>query len=184
MLNEVWEFLKHPVNQRLVLEKREQYSFFFRLLVFTVFFSVAFGLLIGGVSEAFKLDFGKHAVDELLETYTPSLIFVLAVVVAPIIEELFFRAPLTVFKHPIRFKYAFYTSVILFGGLHISNFEALDGQFWAIPLLVSPQLSAGVFLGYTRTKLGLFWSILLHAAHNLILVGPVLIFLILDIPVE
>lgn len=184
MLNEVWEFLKHPVNQKLELEKQEQYTFFFRLLILTVLFSVTFGLLTAGVSEVFNLDFGKHAVDELLEAYTPSLIFLLAVVVAPIIEELLFRAPLTVFKNPIRFKYAFYISVLLFGGLHISNFEALQAQFWAIPLLVSPQLSAGVFLGYTRTKLGLFWSILLHAAHNFLLVAPALIYLSLAIPVK
>jgi membrane protease YdiL (CAAX protease family) len=184
MLKEVWEFLKLPVNQKLKLETRERYTQFFHLLVLTVFFSVAFGLFINGVSEVFSLNFGNHAVDELLKAYPPSLLFLLAVVIAPIIEELLFRAPLVAFKNPVHFKYALYISVILFGSLHISNFEALDGQFWAIPLLVSPQLSAGVFLGYTRIKLGLFWGILLHTAHNFLLVGPVLLYLFLDIPIK
>jgi membrane protease YdiL (CAAX protease family) len=184
MLNEVWEFLKHPINQKRELENQERNALFFGLLILTVFFSIALGLLIGGISLVFNLEFGNHAADELLKTYSPVMLFFLAVVLAPVLEELLFRAPLTIFKNPTHFKYAYYISIILFGTLHISNFEALDGQYWAIPLLVSPQLSAGVFLGYTRTKLGLLWSILLHAAHNLILVGPVLIYLLLDIPLE
>jgi membrane protease YdiL (CAAX protease family) len=184
MLNEVWEFLKHPVNQRLKLENQERTILFFRLLVLTAFFSIALGLLIGGISIVFHLEFGNHAVDELFKAFSPHKIFFLAVVAAPVIEELLFRAPLTVFKNPIHFKYAYYISVILFGALHLSNFDGLDGQYWAIPLLVSPQLSAGAFLGFIRTKLGLIWSILLHAAHNLVLVGPVLIYLWLDIPIK
>ncbi len=184
MLNQVWEFIRYPVNRKLALEKQQRYTLFFRILVLTVFFSVIFGLIIGWISHVFNLDFGNHAVDQLLDNYPPAVLFLLAVVAAPLIEELLFRAPLTAFKNPIGFKYAFYISVILFGGLHLSNFESLNGQFWAIPLLVSPQLLAGVFLGFTRIKLGLFWSILLHAAHNFLLVGPVLLYVLLDIPVK
>lgn len=184
MLNKVWEFLQYPVNQKLGLNNQERSILFFRLLALTVFFSIVLGLLISSISLVFNFDFGNHAVDELFKTYSPAILFFLAVVVAPVIEELLFRAPLTLFKNPTHFKYAYYISIILFGTLHISNFEALDGHYWAIPLLVSPQLTAGVFLGYTRTSLGLIWSILLHAAHNLVLVGPVLIYLLLDIPLE
>jgi len=182
MLKEVWEFLQYPVNQKLELDSQERNTVFLRLLFLTVGFSIALGLLMGSIAMAFHLDFGDHAVDDLLRNYSPLKIFFLAVILAPIIEELLFRAPLTAFKNPTYFKYAYYTSVLLFGVIHISNFEGLDGQYWAIPLLVSPQVSAGVFLGYIRTKLGLFWSMLLHAAHNLILVGPILVYLILDIP--
>ncbi|MFT6935222.1 MAG: membrane protease YdiL (CAAX protease family) [Maribacter sp.] len=184
MLNEVWEFLQYPVNQKLGINNQGRSTLFLRLLGLTVFFSIALGLLISSISLVFNLDFGNHAAPELFKTYSPAILFFLAVVAAPVIEELLFRAPLTVFKNPTHFKYAYYFSIILFGTLHISNFEALDGQYWAIPLLVSPQLSAGIFLGYTRTSLGLFWSILLHAAHNLILVGPVLMYLLLDIPLK
>jgi hypothetical protein len=184
MLNQVWEFLQYPVNQKLEISKQVRTTLFFRLLALTVFFSIVLGLLISSISLVFNIDFGNHAVDEIFKTYSPEILFFLAVIAAPVIEELLFRAPLTVFKNPTYFKYAYYISIILFGTLHISNFEALDGQYWAVPLLVSPQLSAGVFLGYTRISLGLQWSILLHAAHNLILVGPVLIYLLLDIPLE
>jgi len=184
MLNEVWEFLQYPVNQKLELDGQKRNTLFLRLLFLTVSFSIALGLLTGAISLIFNLDFGNHAMDELLKNYSPLSIFFLAVILAPVIEELIFRAPLAAFKNPIYFKYAYYISIILFGLLHISNFEALDGQYWAIPLLVSPQVSAGIFLGYIKTKLGLFWSMLLHATHNFILVGPVLIYLLLDIPLE
>ncbi len=184
MLKEVWEFLQYPVNKKLELDSKERNVLFLRLLFFAVSFSIALGLLTGAISLAFNLDFGDHAVDELLRNYSALALFFLAVIAAPVIEELIFRAPLTAFKNPIYFKYAYYASILLFGLLHISNFDGLDGQYWAIPLLVSPQLSAGIFLGYIRTKLGLLWSMLLHATHNLVLVGPVLIYLLLDIPLE
>ncbi|WP_027075886.1 CPBP family intramembrane glutamic endopeptidase [Maribacter antarcticus] len=184
MLNQVWEFLQYPVNQKLEINKQVRTTLFFKLLALTVFFSIILGLLINSISIVFNIDFGTHAVGELFKTYSPAMLFFLAVIVAPVIEELLFRAPLTVFKNPTYFKYAYYISIILFGTLHIFNFDTLNEQYWAVPLLVSPQLSAGVFLGYTRTSLGLLWSILLHAAHNLVLVGPVFIYLLLDIPLE
>lgn len=184
MLYRVWEFLKHPVNKQLEVNNNERSSLFLGLLLLTVLFSIGLGICIGVIAEAFHLDFGNHAIDDLFEAYTPAMIFFLAVVVAPVLEELLFRAPLTAFKNPSHFKYAYYGSILLFATLHISNFKALDGQYWAIPLLVSPQLSAGIFLGYIRTKLGLIWSIFLHAGHNLILVGPVLIYLWLDLPLK
>lgn len=74
--------------------------------------------------------------------------------------------------------------LFFFGLIHIGNFPEIDGFYWLIPILVAPQISAGIFLGYIRTKLGLLWSILLHAAHNLILVGPFIIMKFLGIPFE
>lgn len=180
----VLEFLQYPKNEKLQLTNEERNNLFAYLLVSMVFFSIILGLLIGGISVLFQLNFGDHAVDGLFKKYTPLTILLLAVVVAPIVEELIFRAPLTAFKNPTHFKYAYYTSIILFGVLHITNYGALEGQYWALPILVSPQLSAGVFLGYTRTKLGLLWSILLHAAHNLVLIAPILVYLFLEIPLE
>lgn len=183
MLDQVWEFLKNPRNQKLDLTAQERYQLFSRLLFFTVVCSIILGLCTQAITTIFQLDFGNHAVDELLSNYSPLTILLLAVIIAPLLEELFFRAPLGLFKKNTSFRYAFYSSVLLFGLLHITNFEGLDGQYWAVPLLVSPQVSAGIFLGFIRTKLGLIWSVLLHAAHNLILVGPIVIYLLLDSPI-
>lgn len=180
MLHQVWGFFKNPINQKLDINTQERYQLFSRLLFYTVLCSIVLGLVMQAFIIVFELELGNHAMDELLSAYSPVMILVLAVIVAPFLEELLFRAPLTMFKANRSFKYAFYCSVLLFGLMHITNFEGLNGQYWAIPVLVSPQLSAGIFLGFIRTRLGLFWSILLHAAHNLILVGPIILYLLLD----
>ena len=73
---------------------------------------------------------------------------------------------------------------ISMGGIHISNFENIEGYYWLVPILVAPQLFAGAFLGFTRVKLGLGWAMLLHATHNLILLGPFILMKMLDIPFE
>lgn len=184
MLDQVWDFLKNPINQKLDVTAQERYQLFSRLLFFTVLCSIILGITTQAITTVFQLDFGNHAVDKLLTDYSPLAILLLAVVIAPLIEELFFRAPLGLFKQNTSFRYAYYCSILLFGLLHITNFQELDGQYWAIPILVSPQLSAGIFLGFIRTKLGLIWSVLLHAAHNLILVCPIVIYLLLDNPIK
>jgi len=120
----------------------------------------------------------------MFEDYSAVMIFFFAVLLAPVLEEFIFRAPLGLFKNSKNFKYAFYISVLLFGLIHIGNYDNIEGYYWLIPVLVAPQISAGIFLGFTRTKLGLLWSVLLHAAHNLILIGPFIILKLLEIPFE
>ncbi len=184
MLKEVWGFFKYPTNIQLQPSTAEKKQMFTWLLLLAVSFSIFFGIFIEGISYLFNLDFGSHAAEELFNEFSTLAIFVLAVIFAPVIEELLFRGPLTLFKNPIYFKYAFYSSILLFGIIHITNFENINGQYWAVPVLVLPQLCAGVFFGFIRVKLGLLWSMLLHAAHNLVLIGPVIILKLLDIPLE
>jgi hypothetical protein len=52
------------------------------------------------------------------------------------------------------------------------------------PLLVAPQLTVGVFLGFIRVRFGLNWAIALHAFYNLILVGPAILLKALNPPLE
>lgn len=182
MLKEVWQFFKYPENIILDASSYEKKQRFLRLLLFTVIFSILSGILLELLSALFDLDFGTHAAEQLLEQFSATAIFFLAVILAPLLEEFFFRGPLVFFKNPTTFKYAFYASILLFGLVHISNFEDLNGHYWAVPFLVLPQLCAGVFLGFIRVRQGLISSILLHAAHNLVLVGPIIVFKLFDIP--
>ena len=66
-----------------------------------------------------------------------------------------------------KYNLYFYLSAISFGAAHIANYEF--SHF--IPLLpiflVLPQIFAGLLLGYIRVFMGLRWSILFHALHNL-----------------
>lgn len=65
------------------------------------------------------------------------------------------------------YKYYFYLSAISFGAAHIGNYESAH----FIPILpiflVLPQIFGGLMLGYIRVFMGLRWSILFHALHNL-----------------
>lgn len=63
----------------------------------------------------------------------------------------------------------FFTSMIIFGFGHYTKFIIIDNLKFIIlsPLLFSPYLFMGYFLGLIRLKFGLVWSILLHALVNL-----------------
>lgn len=71
-----------------------------------------------------------------------------------------------------RFTLVFYFFTILFGFAHISNAQySWHNLLYIIPLTL-PQIISGLFLGYTRIKLGLKYAVLQHAMWNLLLVLP------------
>jgi len=142
------------------------------------------GLLVGLFQSLFGLDFGEHAIEEAIEKYPLYVLFLGAVFAAPILEELIFRGPLFLFRDSRYFKYFFYASILIFGFYHITNFEITTTTLLFSPLLVSPQLSVGSLLGFIRVRFGLSWAIALHAAYNLILVGPVILLKLMNIPLE
>lgn len=71
----------------------------------------------------------------------------------------------------------YYASAISFGVLHITNYLNFRELIWITPLLIAPQLTVGLLLGFVRVKYSLSWAILGHMLHNLILVTPILIML-------
>lgn len=83
----------------------------------------------------------------------------------PRLQQLYTRFP-----RPI-----FYLSAILFGAIHIGNY---DSRVWILmPLLVLPQCVAGLFLGFVRVRYGFGWAIFAHALHNGCVMAPFLIML-------
>jgi len=181
MKEELLAFLKHPVYVPYVdMTGAEKKNIFVKLLIIALFFSFFLGTISGFITTFIDADLGKHGMDKLLEKYNSYTIFFLAVIVAPILEELLFRGPLVFFKNSSYFKYIFYLSAILFGAVHITNFESYATIIWLAPLLIAPQIAAGFFLGFIRVKLHLGWSMLLHAAHNGILIIPLLLFKVIS----
>jgi membrane protease YdiL (CAAX protease family) len=185
MLQTVWKYLKYPKY-----EEDENTNFAHRFLIFrnllgiSILFSLTLGMVIGVFELAFHLNFGTHAIDEIFENFSMFGFFVLAVLVAPIIEELIFRGPMRFFKNSGAFRYIYYALTLSFGFYHLSNFDITKTTLLFSPLLVSPQLSVGIFLGYIRVRFGLIWSMSLHAVYNLVLIGPVLLLRLLNIPFE
>ncbi|MGB0564495.1 MAG: type II CAAX prenyl endopeptidase Rce1 family protein [Spirulinaceae cyanobacterium] len=74
----------------------------------------------------------------------------------------------------------FYTLTLLFGTIHITNYES---QVWGLlPLLVLPQILAGLLFGFVRVRYGFGWAIALHAFHNGCILLPVLCLQVLGSP--
>lgn len=68
------------------------------------------------------------------------------------------------------FSIYFYTLIIIFGLLHVTNFlDLIPKNLIAFaPLFAFHQVIVGFFLGYIRLKRGLIWCILLHFSLNLL----------------
>ncbi|MDM8160956.1 CPBP family glutamic-type intramembrane protease [Labilibaculum sp. K2S] len=69
----------------------------------------------------------------------------------------------------------YYFIVLLFGLVHLMNFNYGDLELWMymmLPILIFPQLYAGIVLGYIRMRYGILYSILYHTLNNLIPLIP------------
>lgn len=185
MLTEILKFLKNPIYQvQSELGTNEKIKYTFKLAVLAVFFSVALSFFIGGLQTIFGLEFGEHALDDFLENYPVIYLLFFAIIVAPFLEELIFRGPMIWFCEYKTFPYFFYALTLAFGFMHITNYEMNIQNLLLSPILVAPQLSAGLLLGFARVKFGLMYAMLLHAIYNSILAGPVILLQMIDIPLE
>ncbi len=174
LLKKVWRFFIGPSYIPLRISGSFKKRILFNLLGLQLLMALSIGMVAGFLQELFALDFGEHSVSNLLEEYTFLQIFVLAVLLAPFLEEMLFRGPLYFFRKWRKFKYVFYLLSFLFGMMHLFNYQNYQEALWFAPILVAPQLVTGIFLGYARIKLGLLYSIILHGLFNGILVAPFL----------
>ena len=166
-----FEFLKYIKNPVLEEDKNLSLKYRFNLL-FKIFL---FCLIVGFVStplyslfeELEWISLENHKVEEIFKDLPFFVVILIGGIIVPFFEELIFRAPITLFKNPKYFKIAFYSFAIIFGLIHITNFESTTTVYLLAPLLVIPQLFAGLALGFLRVKLGLQWSILLHCVYNI-----------------
>ena len=67
------------------------------------------------------------------------------------------------------FPYAFWLTSASFGLLHMFNYEEPIGL--AVLLMVIPQLTGGMMLGYVRVKFGMWSNITQHVTHNAVAVA-------------
>jgi len=184
MLNVVWNFLKYPIyeeDENTDFKYRSSTSL--RLVGYALVISLILLTISGALKSVFNLEVGDHAMDDFMEK-SPLVLLISVVIIAPLFEELIFRGPLVFFKRSEFFRYVFYALTLIFGYIHIFNFEINSATLILSPFLVAPQISMGVFLGYIRVRFGLLWSIAFHACYNLALTLPLFIAQLLDIPLE
>ena len=177
-----------------------------KLLVIDLVAALIFGGLISLAGKAGWLDADNHAVADALSEFSPVLLFLLAVIIVPLFEELIFRLPLRYETNPVAgvarlvtpttstphdeelaadrraiwdryYPWIFYGLTTAFALIHLTNYsEWTLGVLLLTPLLVAPQFVMGAFAGYLRVRYGFGWAYALHALHNLALLGPVLLF--------
>ncbi len=164
ILQEFVQFLKKPS----LFDQKETLNTPFMLRVlggFVVIFMIEI-LAMTCMQVLVPIDEIPHAMEGLLNDKSFILVYILAVFIAPILEELVFRFPMGFAKKYTGF--VFYTLTFLFASLHIFNFE-LEGTMWLyLPILVLPQFILGLYLGFIRLKSNVGGSILVHAYNNAI----------------
>jgi hypothetical protein len=164
---ELLVYLKNPI-----LEKDENQDFNYRIKKFSHLLVICLltGLLITPIfaiiEELGWVNMDDHAMEDMMKDFTKPIIFLLVVVIAPLFEELIFRAPLPLFKGKMSFRIGFYVFAVLFGLVHISNFTMTTNVLLLAPILVLPQTLLGGYLGFIRVRFGLGWSMALHACYN------------------
>ncbi len=175
--NELISFAKNPVLLQKNNKTRKQK---FKLLINIFLLCLIVALLTNPLLILFDnlkwINIENHKVNNLFESSSIYQIILMGGILVPFIEEIIFRAPITLFKTQKKFKISFYFFSLFFAFIHITNFEITTTVLLISPLLIIPQLFAGLSLGYLRVKLGLQWSILLHCIYNTFLLTIGLLF--------
>ncbi|REH54924.1 hypothetical protein C7448_102457 [Tenacibaculum gallaicum] len=164
VFNELIVYFKNPL-----LEKDTNNDFkyrivkFFKILTFCLLTSYFF-IFISNLFENFHLVKYK---DYIFNISFKNIINLLCYIfIISTIEEIIFRAPLTLFKNKQTFKILFYLSAFVFAYIHF-NYNITLYTILFSPLLVAPQFFAGLYYSFIRIKFGLIWSICLHITYNL-----------------
>ncbi|WP_299161967.1 CPBP family intramembrane glutamic endopeptidase [uncultured Tenacibaculum sp.] len=164
---ELISFLKNPVLEK-DNNQNNAYRFkkFLHILIISILTGAALSPLFVLIEHLGLVNMDEHAMEELMKNMSKFKIFLFAVIAAPLIEELIFRAPITLFRQQKSFRVAFYIFAITFGLIHLTNFTITNNVLLLAPILVAPQIILGGYLGFIRVRFGLIWSILLHASYN------------------
>lgn len=171
------------------------------ILLLDLGFALLAGVVIGLVGELELVDMDNHAVATALGQFSVWQIMLIAVLGTPLLEELVFRLPLRYQANPVaglarlltpktepavdselaaqrrawwdrNYRFIFYGLGVAFAYLHLTNYPDITlGLLLLSPLLVAPQFVMGILAGFLRVRFGFWWAFLLHALHNLILVG-------------
>ena len=121
------------------------------------------------------LNIGELETGNLIEIFLSNkyYLFVLAVIVAPLVEEVIFRRVLFKTIHKRHIVGAYIISSVVFGFAHVSIFEVLSGEVSPLSLLgVIPHIYQGFVFAYIYDKVGgLKYAIAAHMFNNFAAIG-------------
>ncbi|GAA0717757.1 hypothetical protein GCM10009430_15040 [Aquimarina litoralis] len=197
-LKEVIHFTKHPSDKnKAPASFIQNLNLLIRLLII-LFIIVSLILILFHYINTYTFDFKSYGkFDDAFANKTLVSILFLVSVLAPVLEEVIFRLPLKYSRNYIfrgidyifktkkvyifwtkNYHFFYYTSIVAFGLVHLTNYDLESYWFLALaPIIILPQLLAGIVLSFIRMKSGLLWAISLHSLYNGILtIGGILFF--------
>ena len=169
------DFLTFIINPQKIIRSENIKQNMIEVGVYYGIISFVIGALLGlfrsgleefGIIQSVEL---SKSVKEMFNNIP--LMFFLVVIIAPIFEELFFRGFVGLLAEKSYFRWVYYLSAVLFGLVHVSNYELSESQNLLISIIILPQLFLGFMLGFVRIKYGFYYCVLLHAVYNACLVS-------------
>lgn len=165
---DLWKFVKNPRDKQLQYDFGEKWKIIFILLGLEFFIWLFLVIPLDYI-----LDFFIHKRSKLDYYDTLLIRFVSAIIFAPILEELLFRSWLKKRNFISQniwdkiFPYLVYGSSVVFGLIHLVNYENNDWAFYFLsPLVVMSQMTGGFILAFLRTRFSLRWSMIYHSLWN------------------
>jgi Type II CAAX prenyl endopeptidase Rce1-like len=138
-------------------------------IVFFLFYYI-FSFVPGSIIESVFTSFSNDNPFIIIAFYL-GLLAISAAVVYQIITLKKIQSLLgNLFKH--KYRWVFYGSALLFGLLHISNYQLSWTVALLTPILVLPQVSGGILLSYIRVTYGFWRGVIGHFLYNLLLLTP------------
>lgn len=181
-------FVKHPKDQSDPDQKKlHKAKRLFSILLIDIILMGLLSLLINLFDQRGWVKIEDHQLNFLLDYVPLEQVLLLVIFIIPFIEEMVFRFFLRYqsnyflrgvntlltpksnrieyFWHKYYFIF-FYSSAILFAGVHIVNYDLQTTFILIIPILILPQFLLGVFIGYLRVRYSFMLGFWLHALHN------------------
>lgn len=180
LVKDIYEWLINPDETSLDLDSQSKMIITFKIVLLDILIAIPV-IAISFFIHYYVIKLKEPLIDEGL-----LLFFTGAVIFAPIFEELIFRLPLKYNRNYLAkfvdrftngwiakrwnsiFKYFLYVMILLFGFIHIPNYDNSETLFFFFsPILVGSQLIGGIGLSYIRIKVGFLWAVLAHSIFNL-----------------
>lgn len=106
--------------------------------------------------------------------YSAESIYLIIAIIFALTTTCSLTVPATCLKKNVTkyFNAFVYSTGIIFGLIHITNYENYQKYFYLIPILVLPQIFVSFVFAFVRTKLNIFWSLISHSMYNFALAIP------------
>ncbi|MBM2816887.1 MAG: amino terminal protease family [Ignavibacteria bacterium] len=201
----VKEFLLNPVDEEdNNSSKSLKLNRFFVVFLIDMLVSALSVVLLASIQSLNLINIDNNKIIDFIRYYPIEYVLILGVLFIPIIEELIFRFSLrinrfyplqillflnrrfpkdesSIFDNKVRFlwnKYyrvIFYSSALLFGLYHLTNYKITVWVLILTPILIFPQFIFGLLAGYLRVRFGFILGLCLHILHNAIFLAIPLI---------